>query len=238
MDELTIPARFNGPPDSGNGGYACGRLAAGIKGPAEVELRAPPPLERVLTVERDGETLVALDGDVLVARARPAEVALELPAAVSLERAEEASRAGYERWSSAHPFPSCVVCGPERPWPDGLGVYPGALDEGGLFASVWLPEESLAHGGDEGSVPAECVWAALDCPTSAPVANFGEGPPIVLASLAASLERPAAVGEPHVIVSWPLELDGRKRRAGAALFDSGGELVACARALWIELRRE
>lgn len=236
MAELTIPARFSGPPGSANGGYACGLLAAGIEGPAEVELRAPPPLERVLHVERDGEWLVALDGEALVARARPADFSLDVQAPVSAEHAEAASSAGYEHWAGHHPFPTCVVCGPERPWPDGLGVYPGALDDAGLFASVWTPAESLAHNSSEGVASAECVWAALDCPTSAPLANFGEGPPIVLASLAASLEAPVAVGEQHVILSWPLEIDGRKRRAGAALFDAGGELLARARALWIELR--
>lgn len=31
--EVTIPARFNGPPDSGQGGYACG-LLAGLVPPA------------------------------------------------------------------------------------------------------------------------------------------------------------------------------------------------------------
>ena len=27
-DTLSIPGFFNGPPDSGNGGYTCGRVAA------------------------------------------------------------------------------------------------------------------------------------------------------------------------------------------------------------------
>ena len=34
---VTIPARFNGPPDSGNGGYTAGVLAAALgASPAEV----------------------------------------------------------------------------------------------------------------------------------------------------------------------------------------------------------
>jgi hypothetical protein len=50
---LTIPARFNGPPSSANGGYTCG-LVAGLVGTevASVSLRAPPPLERPLAVRR------------------------------------------------------------------------------------------------------------------------------------------------------------------------------------------
>jgi acyl-CoA thioesterase FadM len=80
------------------------------------------------------------------------------------------------------------------------------------------------------------VWAALDCPTSAPVANFGEGPAVVLARLTARVDHPVRVGEPYAIVSWPLDVDGRKRHAAAALFDADGRLLAESRALWIELR--
>jgi hypothetical protein len=45
------------------------------------------------------------------------------------------------------------------------------------------------------------------------------------------------VGEPHTILSWGLEVDGRKRRAAAALYDSDGILTCVSRALWIELRQ-
>ena len=44
MQTLTIPRRFRGPPNSGNGGYVCGMLVRQIAGAAEVTLRAPPPL--------------------------------------------------------------------------------------------------------------------------------------------------------------------------------------------------
>ena len=43
MLTMTIPRRFCGPPNSGNGGYVCGTLARCIPGAAEVTLRAPPP---------------------------------------------------------------------------------------------------------------------------------------------------------------------------------------------------
>ena len=41
---LVIDDRYNGPPASANGGYACGRIAAFVDGPARVTLRKPPPL--------------------------------------------------------------------------------------------------------------------------------------------------------------------------------------------------
>jgi hypothetical protein len=80
-------------------------------------------------------------------------------------------------------------------------------------------------------------WAALDCPTSAPVAHFGEGPPVVLARLTSRLACPVRADERHTILSWPLAVDGRKRQAAAALFDSEGRLLCASRALWIELRK-
>jgi hypothetical protein len=38
---ISVPSRFNGPTSSGNGGYACGVLAAHFDGPAAVSLRRP-----------------------------------------------------------------------------------------------------------------------------------------------------------------------------------------------------
>jgi hypothetical protein len=225
-DKLLIPRHFNGPPDSANGGYTCG-LVAGLlgAGAAEVTLRSPPPLERPLAVRRDDTGVRVTDGDVLVAEGRRAELELELPEPVRVEQAETASRAGAGHWSADHPFRTCVVCGPDREPGDGFRLFPGELRDG-LFASVWTPDNARA----------EETWAALDCPTSAPVANFGEGPPMVLARLTARIDTPVEPGRPHVVLSWPLEVDGRKRHAGAALFSEAGAPLAASRALWIELR--
>ena len=48
MTSIIISKRYRGPPNSGNGGYVCGRLARHIAGGAEVTLRAPPPLDKPL----------------------------------------------------------------------------------------------------------------------------------------------------------------------------------------------
>jgi hypothetical protein len=233
-ESLTIPARFNGPPGSANGGYTCGLVAALVGSEvASVSLRVPPPLERPLDVVRDGERVELRDGDTLVAEGEPGELLLDVPDVVSPAEAAAASEAGLERWCAEHPFPTCVVCGPDRPENDGMRVFPGRLRER-LFAAHWTPGESVDDG--SGLVAPELVWAALDCPTSAPVANFGEGPPMVLARLTARLGCPVRVGETHALVSWPLEVDGRKRHAACALFDSEGRLLCASRALWIELK--
>lgn len=235
-ETLTFPARFNGPPGTANGGYACGRVAGLLGGEvASVSLRVPPPLERPLEVMREAERVELRDGDTTVAEGRPDELLLDTPDAVTPDRAAAASREGRERWTADHPFPGCVVCGPQREAGDGMRVFPGPLRDG-VYAADWTPDESLGDG--EGFVRSECVWAALDCPTSAPVANFGEGPPMVLARLTARLDCPVLVGEPHALVSWPLEVEGRKRQGACALFDSEGRLLCASRALWIELRPE
>jgi hypothetical protein len=231
---ITIARRFNGPPDSANGGYTCGRLAALIEGPASVSLRSPPPLDRALSVERRDDGVIVRDGDTVVAEGRGVELDLEVAEPVGVREAGEAARDGYERWAAKHPFATCFVCGPDRDPVDGLRIFPGPVGDGGVHASTWTPDRSL--GGQDGAVAPEYVWAALDCPTSAPVANYGEGPPMVLAQLAARLEKPAEAGRPHVVVSWPLEVEGRKRHAGSALFTADGEGLAFARALWIEVR--
>ncbi len=234
-----IDPRFNGPPDSGNGGYTCGLLARSIDGPAVVSLRKPPPLERELRVERDGERVLLLDGEELVAEAEPgpAEPAGAPPRPPSLDEARAADGRAFFRDAEHHPFPTCFVCGPRRAEGDGLRIFAGPLREG-VFAGTWTPPASVVDGG--GAVPSEIVWSALDCPTSAPGMNKpdaeGKLLPIVLARLAVDVRAPVEAEVEHVIASWDLGRDGRKRHAGAALWSSGGELLASARALWIELR--
>jgi hypothetical protein len=239
-ESVTIERRFNGPPDSGNGGYTCGCVARAFDGPAEVTLRVPPPIERELALERDGDRAVLVDRGTVVAEGAPASrrPAGDPPAPVSHDEAVEAV-GGSTFLGDRHPFPTCFVCGPARDEGDGMRIFPARVRGDELFAAPWTPDASVAgNGGD--AVAREVVWAALDCPTSAPLWNEdsveGELKPIVLARLAVDIEAPVRVGEPHVVTSWPIEFDGRKRHAGAALFTGGGHLLASARALWIELK--
>jgi hypothetical protein len=245
-DSVVIDARFNGPPDSGNGGYTCGLLAGFVEGPAQVTLRRPPPLGEPLAVVRDGNgggergaAVRLLDGDELVAEAEPAasDPAGRPPRFVPVDEARAAIEGSFFT-SDAHPFPTCFVCGPRREDGDGLRIFPGWIEERGLFAAPWRPDESLA--GEGGSVPDEVVWSALDCPTSAPGMNRpgpdGKVLPIVLGRLTADLREPVRAGEDHVVASWELGREGRKREAGAVLWDARGRVLASARALWIELR--
>jgi hypothetical protein len=237
-ETLTIDPRFNGPPDSGNGGYTCGRLASFVDADAvEVTLRLPPPIGRALEVERDGGGAVLLDGDALVAEARSVQLEVDAPSPVDAAEAADAAVDSPFLEVDMHPFPTCFVCGPRRTPGDGLRIFAGPVAQRDVFAAPWTPDPRFA--GDDGTLPSEIVWAALDCPTSVPVANdpgVGDFRPIVLARLAVRVLAPVRAGEPHTIVSWPVALDGRKRHAGAALHSDDGELLALSRALWIELK--
>ena len=236
-ETLTIAPRFNGPPDSGNGGYSCGLLARFVDGPAEVTLRLPPPIGRPLQVELADGVATLRDGDSVIAEARPAQLHIEAPSAVDTVEATAAAEDSAFLDSATHPFPTCFVCGPKRDAGDGLRIFAAPVSQRDVFAAPWTPDAGLA--GDDGTLPPELIWAALDCPTSAPVANDWNEPgflPIVLARLTTRILAPVHAGEPHTLVSWPIELDGRKRHAGAALHSAEGELLAVARALWIELK--
>jgi hypothetical protein len=214
---MIIPGRFNGPPGSANGGYACGLFSEALGGGFEVTLLVPPPLDTQLDIVGDE----LRHGDVVVARARRAAHSDEgVPAPVSLAEAEEASKryAGFER----HAYPTCFTCGPARA--DGLGVFAGPVEgRENLVAAPWTPEED---------VRAEIVWAALDCPAGWAVDDFQrEG--VLLGRMAASIHARPEPGDAHVVIGWRVGQEGRKRLAGSALYTADGHLVAHARSTWI-----
>jgi hypothetical protein len=227
-DRITIDRRFRGPPDSGNGGYVCGRLAAYVDGAAEVTLRRPPPLDRPLDVQRlDGGSVAVLDGDTLVAEGAPASLEIEIPEPVTAAEAERAARSflGFRH----HPFPTCFVCGPKRAERDGLRIFPGRIPGRNIVAAPWTPDASLAD--KDGQMRPEIVWAALDCPSG--FAVITPATVAVLGRLAVKLVAPVQPGKRYVAIGWPLGEDGRKLYAGAALFSQDGRLRAFARATWI-----
>jgi hypothetical protein len=213
---VAIDPRFNGPPGSANGGYACGLVARLAGAPVEVTLRSPPPLARPL--RWDGERL--WDGETLVAEAAPAGPREpDVPPPVPWD--EAAAATPNYRGFAEHPFPTCVVCGPERAPGDGLRIFASPVREG-LVAATWAPVEE---------VPSELVWAALDCPGAFAVGATERGE-TVLGRMAAEIERCPLPGERCVVVAWGRGEEGRKLYAGTALY-AGEELLAAARQTWI-----
>jgi hypothetical protein len=232
-DHTCIPGRFNGPPDSGNGGYSCGVLAAFMDGPCRIRLHVPPPLDAQLEIVDAGEgRLEMYDGDTLVGSAAPATEAIDIPAAPSLAQAREALTRfpGYHD----HPLDTCFVCGPNREGHDGLGLFTGPVSDWDLLASTWVPAVDLLD--QSGNVRPEVVWAALDCPGYF-AAVGSELRMALLGELYAELRSPVPGEQDLVVYSWPISEDGRKLFAGAAIANAQGEVLACSRSTWIVLKQ-
>jgi len=233
-ETITIPARFNGPLESGNGGYCCGMVAARIEGTAEVSLRAPVPLDNPLQLAAggDGTATLAHGEQTIAAGHAVGEVGASAPEPVGVEDARRAS----ERYKSPRDglFSRCFVCGPARE--DSLGVFAGPVEGRDLVASPWTPPEWAA--GAAGEVRPEIVWAVLDCPTYF-AAYPGEDMPLsMLVRQSTEIHRPVAAGAEHVVIAWPIEIDGRKRHAGSAVLSAEGEVLATARVLMVEPRQD
>jgi len=225
---VTIESRYNGPPDSGNGGYACGIVASGISGCATARLFLPPPLDVPLTLDTDTECELRA-GDSVVAKAWPSALELEVPEPVTLEEADAA--AGRYRGFEEHIFSTCFVCGPNRDPGDGLRIFAGDVGARELVASPWTPHAALAD--EAGVVCPEFVWAALDCPGAFSFPQV-ENRACVLGELTLRRDRDVRAGAPHVVTAWYIGSEGRKHFAGTALFTAAGERCAAAKATWIE----
>jgi len=246
MTSIIIDKRYCGPPNSGNGGYVCGRLARYIPGDAEVTLCAPPPLGKSLdVVAMDDGPWELRDGATVVATGRPASVEL-----VRLEKATFDEACAAELLTPVKPhehlLPTCFVCGPARAPGDGLRIFAGPLvrqsgSAPAVLAATWTPDPSLTA--EDGFVAPEFLWSALDCPTGYASSHDPEGgsferTPILLGRMSARIEARPRPGERCVITAWATGRDGRKRVAEAAAYGETGTLLAVARATWIAVDRQ
>src|SRR4051812_6306820 len=229
MRTVVIPARFCGPPTSGNGGYTCAVVARELGGAAQVTLRKPIPIERPLDIVA-GENAAGLllkDGETLIAEAEA--IQWESPSALVAKISEftfDDAAAAAERSPAFrnHPFPTCFVCGPQRAPGDGLRIFPGPVQQEagllpGTFAAPWIPDASLADA--KGIIRDEFIWAALDCPTGF-ACMFPSAGTLVTGRLAAKLLGSLRVGEKCVLLSWPTGVEGRKHHAAAVLLGEDG----------------
>lgn len=231
-ETITFDHRFHGPPQSANGGYAAGRLAAFLDGTAEVTLRLPPPLDRPLAVERrDDRSVILLDGDAIVAEAAAADVELELQGPVSMADARRAAKRSLA-FDPKTQFRTCFVCGTDREPGDGLNIFPGPADGRDLVAAPWAPPADLADG--HGRVLPEFVWAALDCPSGFAVGIDAETIAL-LGRFSAKLVGPVEAARPYVVVGWSAGAEGRRLFGGSALYGDDGSLLAYAKSTWVKV---
>ena len=254
LSDVLVPARFCGPPSSGNGGWSAGAIAVRAREacPAHhslpwaavtVSLQAPPPLDTPLpvTAADDGGVVATYDGKpVLSARCSHDPVVDVEPVGPDEARAAMPSFAGLR----SHPFPTCFSCGTGRAEGDGLRIFPGrvsdATDEPGeerrpRVAATWTPDPSVADdqtfadGLPRASLPV--TWAALDCVGG--WAGDLEERLMVLGRMTARLDSLPVVGEEHVVVGMGGRREGRKAWTSSTLYDADGRVVGSAEHLWI-----
>jgi len=100
-----------------------------------------------------------------------------------------------------------------------------------VAVAEWMPDEELAD--EHGHVAERYVWGALDCPS-----YFGlcePRPLALLARLTGNINRPVLPGERLSITAWELSREGRKHHSATVIHDQAGDVVAVAKALWIEV---
>jgi hypothetical protein len=241
VETVRFEQRFQGFTDGALGGYAAGVVAGRVGGAVEANLRSLPPLERDLEVRGSDDGSLALwDGETLVLEAAAADFALDLPEPVGLEEAEVAN--GDLVHEHGHLYPDCFTCGPNRSVGDGLRLFMGyPPGRTGILASAWKPDPGLAPAP---ALPEELVWAAMDCPTiwAAWLTDDGRvvwpaGRFTVLARYRVEQLAPVPTGETSIVTAWPINRDGRKYVTGAAIRTPGGELLARAESLLIDVAR-
>lgn len=241
---LTIPRRYNGPPDSGNGGFVAGRVAehllAALHHPSvgpqspwvQVTLRTPPPLDTPYdTVLTDGVLTVSA-AEAVVAQAQVVD-SDEAPVAAVEPVDRDTALAAEQRYEGlvTHPFPTCWVCGTDRP--DGYHLQPGMVDDADRrTACVWRVSASAAPAGT-GPVPASAVWAALDCPGG--WTALAHGRVVVLGRMTARVTGVPSVGDECLTMGALLGTEGRKTWTATSVYSPDGVELARAHGTWIAI---
>ena len=230
---VRIGRRFQGPAQSGNGGYTAGLIGTALSAVAaagtvpQVTLRLPPPLEVDLNLLVDADEAKLVGPESLTAGAIPVPADKLDDATIDPVSPEEARAAEAQyRGLVNHPFPGCFGCGPENA--EGLQLRPGLLGDG-RTACTWHPAEDLAAA--DGLVDPVYLWAALDCPGGWSIDL--EGRPSVLGQMTACIDARPSPGDPCLIMGRHLAEDGRKTFTATTLYAPDGRVLARARHTWI-----
>ncbi len=242
QQSLTIPARFRGPPDSGNGGYVSGAIAERFDSAAsaiEVTLRAPTPLDTPLDVNTiDADSLRVVHDDTLICEARRTDLELSVPAPPDYSAAAQAQKNSASFIPGINPLipdglgfhPICFCCGANLPPEEGLHVHAAPLPEFAGVAAAWRPHRSFADA--DGLLPTTVIWTALDCPGQ--FAWYATGTKTgLLGRMTASVLEPVSAEQNLLVTGWCIDSERSKYFAGTALFTESGTLCAYSKQVWI-----
>ncbi|MGZ8769070.1 hypothetical protein [Aeromicrobium sp.] len=232
MEQTIIAAQFNGPDNSGNGGYVCGLIADRVPGHAGVRtssLRTPPPLDIPLVWEVGGDSASLIEPpSTVIGTAIPGAFDADVLPCPTPEQAQS----GHDTYPgfAHHPFDRCFTCGTQRRPGDGLRLFTGPITDS-TVAGPWTPHE--AFGGPDGRINVPVMWAALDCPGGW-AADFSKQPMVLGRMTAEILRRPTA-GEPCLSIGGLRRTEGRKYSTNTALYSVDGELLGHAEQIWISI---
>ena len=218
----------------GHGGYVAGLFASRTKGPVQVTLRKPTPLDAPLELVTLDEGRIELrSGDELITESQPSSLEIDIPRPPTIEAAaasEAESPSFYNDGRGVHP--TCFGCG--RHQPDGLKIYAGPVEVDGVrqVAAPWRPRAEFA--GADGSVDPGWVLAALDCPGAFAFIAHGTRAGL-LGRIVFDQYAPVVADVDHIVTGWEIDVDGRKLLAGTAIFDTDGTPLAAAKATWFQM---
>ncbi|MCY4454372.1 MAG: hypothetical protein OXC01_20755 [Immundisolibacterales bacterium] len=241
---IVIDSRYSGPPGLGNGGYVAGVVAAALGAEATVTLRAPIPLDTPLelagnggrdasanTIARGTRRTELRSGDSLLAEGVAGTPDLPSPPAVP-ERSTALAASGRYAGRTPNPYEQCFVCGFTRTPGSALRVFAGPTPTPGLVAADWPVHPDLAD--EDGAVPDEYLWGALDCPGAYAVGIID----LRLGRMTARISGRVRPGERCTVAGWRLGAERRKHFTGTAVYGEAGDVVALAHSIWIAPRAD
>ena len=130
--------------------------------------------------------------------------------------------------------PAASSAAPSAAAGDGLRLFPGAIGDGRDAGRFELGSRSLA------ARPRRRWSAPSSCGRRSTAPAIGRSPPppglAVLGRFAVVIHADRIPAGPLIVTGWPIASEGRKHRAGTALHDRDGRLLAAAEATWITLK--
>ena len=228
---MIINSRFNGPPNSGNGGYVGGLMAKQLGDTVEVTLLKPPPLNQELSMAWSENTMELSHQNRLIAKAVNATMDLQPPVIPSMADAVlcETRYPGYQK----HVFPECFVCGPARGENDGLRLFTGLSGSKDYVAAPFRTFKDLYD--DEGFMLTEFIWSALDCPGAYAITQIDTEKHLVLGRMTVAVNDAIHIDEKLIVMGWYEGSEGKKNYSGTAIINSDGVVKAVGDAIWIEI---
>ena len=229
---LFIDKRYNGPPDSANGGYVAGLMTDFVEGDYEIMLKSPPPLETDLRLIIDDEGILELSvQDRIIATGVPVNFKINYPFPVGYENAVQATNYSPLRTMIEN---TCFGCGAR---PDGMQLYSDIVksykQDKIVATKVAIKDEYID---DSGNIKSEFLWTSLDCPGAHACMFFDPFPFVVLGRMTMHILKPIHSNQQYYVTAWQIaEKERRKYFASTALYSADDELHAYTKQTWIEI---